>query len=54
MAFRVTELHMLLGFAQESKCGRKTDLQERALALLAKPRTDVISKIKELHDKVSV
>ena len=50
LAFRVSELHVLLGFAGRNKSGRKQDLTQRALGLVQKNCSlPVQAKIKELY-----
>ncbi|XP_014672923.1 PREDICTED: E3 SUMO-protein ligase PIAS2-like isoform X2 [Priapulus caudatus] len=49
MMFRVSELQVLLGFAGRNKTGRKTELLERALALLKFNSVPVQLKVQELY-----
>ncbi|EEB14903.1 sumo ligase, putative, partial [Pediculus humanus corporis] len=49
LSFRVSELHMLLGFAGRDKSGRKSELQNRAIELLQLGSYPVILKIKNLY-----
>jgi len=52
MTFRVSELQLLLGLANQSKCGRKTELLQRALALIERGvSTPVQIKIREIFRK---
>ncbi|ESN95023.1 hypothetical protein HELRODRAFT_102838 [Helobdella robusta] len=54
MSFRVSELQLLLGIANQSRCGRKTELMQRALMLVeGGVSLQVQAKIKELHQKYS-
>lgn len=48
LAFRMSELQTLMVFAGRSKTGRKTDLQDRAVALCRLNSNDINLKIKEL------
>ena len=49
-SFRVSELHVLLGYAGRSKFGKKPELLERALALLDKGAALPLQiKVRELH-----
>ena len=50
LSFRVSELHVLLGFAGRNKSGRKQELTQRALALVQKGcALPVQIKIRELY-----
>ena len=52
-AFRVSELQMLLQFANKNKSGKKTELQARAMDLLRRAvhahNGDVLARIRQLH-----
>lgn len=52
LSFRVSELHMLLGFAGRNKTGRKCELQARAIELLQLNSYPVILKIKNLYKSI--
>lgn len=52
LSFRVSELHMLLGFAGRNKSGRKTELQQRALELLRVRSHPIHQKIRELYKTI--
>jgi len=56
LAFRVSELQMLLGFAGQNKTGRKTELQARAIELLKNKSvphlSQVHAKIRELYKSI--
>jgi len=49
LAFRMTELQVLMGFVGRPKTGKKQELMERAMALLRNPSYQLTTKIKELH-----
>lgn len=50
LSFRVSELHVLLGFAGRNKSGRKQELTQRALALVQKGCSlPVQIKIRDLY-----
>ncbi|XP_065570862.1 E3 SUMO-protein ligase PIAS2-like isoform X2 [Artemia franciscana] len=49
LAFRVSELTMLLSFGGKSSAGRKQDLQQRALDLIKMKNPAINAKIKELY-----
>ena len=52
MTFRVSELQLLLGLTSQSRCGRKTELMERALALVDRGvSVPVQQKIRELYQR---
>ena len=52
MTFRVSELQLLLGLAGQSRCGRKTELMQRALTLVDRGVSSSVQlKIKELYQK---
>ncbi|GFO21346.1 E3 sumo-protein ligase [Plakobranchus ocellatus] len=52
-SFRVSELHVLLGFAGRNKSGRKQELTQRALALVQKNCSlPVQIKIRELYRQI--
>ena len=54
MTFRVSELQLLLGIANQSRCGRKTELMERAIQLVERGVSSQLQqKIKELYQKYS-
>ncbi|BFY97268.1 hypothetical protein BsWGS_00310 [Bradybaena similaris] len=54
MSFRVSELHVLLGFAGRNKSGRKQELTQRALALVQKGCSlPVQIKIRELYRQIN-
>ncbi|XP_022913975.1 E3 SUMO-protein ligase PIAS2 isoform X2 [Onthophagus taurus] len=53
LAFRVSELQMLLGYAGRNKSGRKTELQQRAQELLRTRSVPYIhQKIRELYKTI--
>ncbi|RUS90490.1 hypothetical protein EGW08_001758 [Elysia chlorotica] len=53
LCFRVSELHVLLGFAGRNKSGRKQELTQRALALVQKGcALPVQIKIRELYRQI--
>ncbi|CAG9863162.1 unnamed protein product [Phyllotreta striolata] len=52
VAFRVSELQMLLGFAGRNKSGRKTELQQRALELLRVRSNPIQQKIRDLYKTI--
>ncbi|XP_059148340.1 E3 SUMO-protein ligase PIAS2-like isoform X9 [Physella acuta] len=53
LSFRVSELHVLLGFAGRNKSGRKQELTQRALALVQKGCSlPVQIKIRELYRQI--
>ncbi|CAL1544479.1 unnamed protein product [Lymnaea stagnalis] len=53
LSFRVSELHVLLGFAGRNKSGRKQELTQRALALVQKGCSlPVQLKIRELYRQI--
>lgn len=50
--FRVSELQLLLGLTSQSRCGRKTELMQRALNMLDRGvSSHVQHKIKELYQR---
>ena len=50
MAFRVSELQVLLGFAGRNKSGRKQEMMQRAVELVSRRvAVSVQEKIKELY-----
>ncbi|KAI1286347.1 E3 SUMO-protein ligase PIAS1 [Halotydeus destructor] len=50
LAFRVTELQMLLQWANKNKSGKKNELQQRAVDLIRRHASpSLIAKIRELH-----
>ena len=49
LAFRITELQVLLGYVGKQKTGKKQELMDRALVLLRNPSYNVVNKIRELH-----
>lgn len=52
MTFRVSELQLLLGLTSQSRYGRKTELLQRALALVENGVSLPIQlKIRELYQK---
>ena len=52
MTFRVTELQTLLGLANQSKCGRKTELLQRSLMLVERGLSVAIqAKVREMYRK---
>jgi len=52
MTFRVSELQLLLGVTNQSKCGRKTELLQRALGLIDRGvSAHVQTKIREIFRK---
>jgi len=52
MTFRVSELQLLLGLTNQSKCGRKTELLHRALALIDRGISVAVQlKIREIFRK---
>jgi len=52
LTFRVSELQLLLGLTSQSRCGRKTELMQRALALVERGvSTQVQLKIHELYQR---
>jgi len=52
MTFRVSELQLLLGLTNQSKCGRKTELLQRALGLIDRGvSASVQMKIREIFRK---
>lgn len=54
ITFRVSELQMLLGLANQSRCGRKTELLQRALSLVDRGVSLPIQlKIRELYQRYS-
>ncbi|KAK6623747.1 hypothetical protein RUM43_009600 [Polyplax serrata] len=52
LSFRMSELHMLLGFAGRNKSGRKSELQNRAIELLKLGSYPVILKIRNLYKSI--
>ncbi|CAG7822729.1 unnamed protein product [Allacma fusca] len=54
MAFRVTELQSLLGYAGCCRTGRKIDLQARALDLVRSKQSHVVTKIRELYKTIQL
>uniref|UniRef100_A0A0B7A676 Protein inhibitor of activated STAT n=1 Tax=Arion vulgaris TaxID=1028688 RepID=A0A0B7A676_9EUPU len=53
LSFRVSELHVLLGFAGRNKSGRKQELTQRALSLVQKACSlPVQIKIRELYRQI--
>ncbi|CAG5124745.1 unnamed protein product [Candidula unifasciata] len=53
LSFRVSELHVLLGFAGRNKSGRKQELTQRALALVQKGCSlQVQIKVRELYRQI--
>ncbi|BFZ01890.1 hypothetical protein BsWGS_04929 [Bradybaena similaris] len=53
LSFRVSELHVLLGFAGRNKSGRKQELTQRALALVQKGcSVPVQIKIRDLYRQI--
>ncbi|KAK2723315.1 E3 SUMO-protein ligase PIAS1-like [Artemia franciscana] len=52
LAFRVSELTMLLNFAGKNRAGRKQDLQQRAVDLIKMKNPAINTKIKELYRAV--
>jgi len=52
LSFRVSELQVLLGLANLSKCGRKMELMERALVLVERGLSMPLQlKVRELYRK---
>jgi len=52
MTFRVSELQLLLGLTNQSKCGRKTELLQRALCLIDRGVSAAVQlKIREIFRK---
>lgn len=52
MTFRVSELQLLLGLTNQSKCGRKTELLQRALGLIDRGVSAAVQmKIREIFRK---
>ena len=52
MTFRVSELQLLLGLTNQSKCGRKTELLQRALGLIDRGVSVAVQlKIREIFRK---
>ncbi|ESN94774.1 hypothetical protein HELRODRAFT_180112 [Helobdella robusta] len=52
LMFRVSELQLLLGLTSQSRCGRKTELMQRALNMLDRGvSSHVQNKIKELYQR---
>ena len=52
LSFRVSELQVLLGLANLSKCGRKMELMERALVLVERGLSVPLQlKVRELYRK---
>jgi len=52
MTFRVSELQLLLGLTNQSKCGRKTELLHRALTLIERGVSVAVQlKIREIFRK---
>lgn len=50
MSFRVSELQVLLGYAGRNKTGRKSELTDRALQIVARGASIPIQiKIRELY-----
>ncbi|ODN05617.1 E3 SUMO-protein ligase PIAS1 [Orchesella cincta] len=54
MAFRVTELQTLLGFAGKNKTGRKNELQARCLDLVKSRSPQIMLKIKDLYKSIQM
>lgn len=54
LAFRVSELQTLLGFAGKNKTGRKTELLTRALTLTKSRKASITKKIKELFQTIQI
>lgn len=52
MAYRVTELQALLGFAGKNKTGRKNELQARCLELVKGKSPPIVMKIRELYRSI--
>merc|ERR1711997_855276 len=50
LSFRLQELNALLAFAEKSKVGKKSELQNRALELLPAGDKSTFNKIKELSN----
>jgi len=52
LTFRVSELQLLLGLTNQSKCGRKSELLQRALGLIDRGVSAAVSlKIREIFRK---
>jgi len=52
LTFRVSELQLLLGLTNQSKCGRKSELLQRALGLIERGVSAAVQvKIREIFRK---
>ncbi|KAJ8890549.1 hypothetical protein PR048_010058 [Dryococelus australis] len=52
LSLRVSELQVLLGFAGQSKFGKKNELQARAVNLIRRNSVPIKMKIMELYDSI--